>query len=165
MTMRRATTLGKGKKSDFTTEGKIQNSQFYNLGSDFDQNHPHSPKWTFGISRSHYDKVFYESGKILDKNIPGPGLYDVLKPFGKEAPKYTMRGKSSEDKEKTKKLIVPGPGEYDYVSTSMTGRYPLSKFKNTTNIIWSHNKSKKIDYESKLKFSYTIFTNLEYSSY
>jgi len=147
MTMKRATTLGKGTKYDFTKDGQTKNAQFYNLGSDFDQGHPHSPKWTFGISRNHYDKVYFESGKILDKNIPGPGIYDVLKPFGREAPKYTMRGRSSELKEKTKKLIVPGPGEYTYVSTSMNGKYPLSKYKNTSNVIWSYNKSKKIDYE------------------
>ena len=123
------------------------------MGSDFDQSHPHSPKWTFGISRNHYDKVYYESGKILDKSIPGPGIYDILKPFGREGPKFTMRGRSSEDKDKTKKLIVPGPGEYTAISTSMTGKYPLSKYKNTSNIIWSYNKSKKLEYESKYKFS------------
>lgn len=152
MTMKRSTTLGKGSKFDFTKEGKSKNAQFYNLGSDFDQSHPHSPKWTFGISRSHYDKVYYESGTVIDKNIPGPGLYDVLKPFGKDGPKYSMKGRSSDEKQKTKKMIVPGPGEYVAVSTSMSGKYPLSKYKNTSNIIWSYNKSKKLEYESKLIF-------------
>ncbi len=155
--MTRSTTLGKGKKYDFTKEAKTKNPQFYNLGSDFDASHPHSPKWTFGIARSHFEKVYIESGKRFDKNIPGPGLYDVLKPFGKEAAQYTMRGRSSENKEKTKKLIVPGPGEYGFVSTSMNGKYPLSKFKNTTNIIWSFNKAKKIEYESEKKKFYFDF--------
>ena len=150
MTVKRSTTLGKGLKLDFTNEGKNKNSQFYNLGSDFDQIHPHSPKYTFGISRSHYDKVYYESGKILDKSIPGPGLYDVLKPFGGEGPKYTMKGKGSEENQKTKKLVVPGPGEYASVSISLSGKYPLSKYKNTCNIIWSFNKSKKLQYEGNL---------------
>ena len=154
--MTRSTTLGKGSKYDFTKGAKNKNSQFYNLGSDFDQKDAHSPKWTFGISRNHYDKVYQENGKILDKNIPGPGLYDVLKPFGGEGEKYTMRGRSNEDKEKVKKLIVPGPGEYTAVSTTMKGRYPLSKYKNTSNIIWSYNKSLKLDYESK-KFFFFIY--------
>jgi hypothetical protein len=149
--MKRSTTFGKGLKYDFT-KGKKNSSEFYNLGSDFDQGHPHSPKWTFGISRNHYEKVYCESGKIIDKNIPGPGLYDVLKPFGREGAKYTMRGRSSEEKNKTKKLIVPGPGDYTFVSTSLNGKYPLSKFKNTTNIIWGYNKSKKIEYESNYIF-------------
>ena len=160
MTMKRSTTLGKGGKYDFTKESKDQNSQFYDLGSDFNQKNAHSPKWTFGISRSHYDKVYYESGKILDKNIPGPGLYDVLKPFGDEGHKYTMRGRSNEDQEKVKKLIVPGPGEYTQVAISTTGRYPLSKYKNTSNIIWSYNKSKKLDYESNNMFIYFDFYQL-----
>ena len=157
MTMKRSTTLGKGNKYDFTKESKNGNYQFYDLGSDFDQKHAHSPKWTFGISRNHYEKVYYESSKILDKNIPGPGKYDVLKPFGNQGQKFTMRGRSNEDKEKTKKLIVPGPGEYTQVSTTTTGRYPLSKFKNTSNIIWSLNKSAKLDYESKIKNNITVF--------
>ena len=149
MTMKRSTTLGKGSKYDFTKDSNNKNSQFYNLGSDFDQKSPHSPKWTFGISRNHYDKVYYESSKMIDKNIPGPGLYNILKPFGAEGEKYTMRGRSSEDNEKVKKFIVPGPGEYTQVSMSTSGKYPLSKLKNTSNIIWSLNKSKKLEYESK----------------
>ena len=69
MIMKRSTTLGKGGKFDFTREGKNKNSEFYNLGSDFDLKNSHSPKWTFGIGRSHYEKVYQESGKIIDKNI------------------------------------------------------------------------------------------------
>jgi hypothetical protein len=149
MVMTRGTTLGKGDKFDFTKEGKSKNSNFYNLGSDFDQKHAHSPKYTFGISRENYDKVYYENSKINDKNIPGPGLYDYLKPFGGEGQKYSMRGRSNEEKEKVKKMIVPGPGEYKQVQTSAAGKYPLSKFSNTKNIIWSLNKGNKFEYESK----------------
>lgn len=148
MTMTRSTSLGKGLKFDFTKDAKDKNSQFYNLGSDFDQKNPHSPKWTFGISKNHFEKVYSETGKIVDKNIPGPGIYNILKPFGKDGFKFSMRGKSSEDKEKTNNLLVPGPGEYTFVSTSVSGKYPLSKYKNTTNIVWSHNKAKKLEYES-----------------
>ena len=123
MTMKRSTTLGKGDKFDFTKEGKSKNSQFYDLGSDFDQKKSHLPQWTFGISRSHYDKVYYESNKIIDKSIPGPGLYDVLKPFGGDGNKYTIRGKPHDESDKTKKFVVPGPGEYGYVKTTDNGRY------------------------------------------
>ena len=155
--MTRGTTLGKGTKFDFTKEGKNKNSNFYNLGSDFDQKKAHSPKYTFGISRDHYEKVYYENGKINDKNIPGPGLYDTLKPFGDDGNKFSMRGRSNDEKEKVKKMIVPGPGEYTQVQTSMSGKYPLSKFNNTKNIIWSHNKSNKLQYESKL-FSFLFYS-------
>lgn len=149
MTMKRSTTLGKGLKYDFTKDAKEKNSQFYNLGSDFDAKSPHSPKWTFGISRNHYNKVYLEEGKVVDKNIPGPGLYNILKPFGKDSFKFSMRGRSSEEKDKAKRPLAPGPGDYGFVSTSMSGKYPLSKYKNTTNIIWSFNKAKKLEYDSK----------------
>jgi len=162
--MKRGTTLGKGNKFDFTKEGKNKSSQFYNLGSDFDQKKSHSPRFTFGISRDHYDKVYYENGKINDKNIPGPGNYDILKPFGMQGQKYSIRGRSNDDKEKTRKLIVPGPGEYVQVSTSTSGRYPLSKYKNTANIIWSYNKSNKLQYESKIIIFILInFFNIFYN--
>lgn len=146
--IKRGTTLGKGNKFDFMKEGKSKCSQFYNLGSDFDQKKAHSPRFTFGISRDHYNKVYYEDSKIIDKNIPGPGNYDVLKPFGLDAQKFSIRGRSGEI-ENSKKFIVPGPGEYAQVSTSKSGKYPLSKYKNTLNIIWSYNKSNKFEYESK----------------
>jgi hypothetical protein len=145
--MKRGTTLGKGNKFDFTKEGKSKSFQFYNLGSDFDQKKPYSPKYTFGISRDHYSKVYYEDGKVIDKCVPGPGNYDTLKPFGKDGQKFSIRGRPNEEKDRLKKLKVPGPGEYAQVSTSKSGKYPLSKYKNTLNIVWSYNKSNKFTYE------------------
>jgi hypothetical protein len=150
VTTKRSTTLGKGGKYDFTKEANNKNSQFYNMGSDFDLNNSHSPKWTFGIGRNFFEKVYQEKGKILDKNIPGPGLYNIIKPFGNDGQKYSMPGKNNEEKDKVKKIIVPGPGEYNAVSTSSTGRYPLSKFKNTSNVNWSYDKSQKLNYEGKI---------------
>lgn len=147
MTTRRTTTLGKGSKYDFTKDSNNRGSNIYNLGSDFDQKNPNSPKWTFGIGRNHYEKVYQDHGKILDRNIPGPGNYNIIKPFGNDGQKYTMQGKNNEEKDKVKKLIVPGPGEYNQVEISAKGRYPLSKFNNTKNIIWSFDKSNKFNYE------------------
>ena len=47
--------IGIGPKSDFT---KTKNSvPYYNLPTDFDQKNPHSPRFTFGISRKFYEKV------------------------------------------------------------------------------------------------------------
>ena len=65
----RSTSLGKGDKFDFTKENKGKNAQFYNMPTDFDPNKPHTPSWTFGISRGYYDKVYYETNKMLDKNV------------------------------------------------------------------------------------------------
>lgn len=74
-------------------------------------------------------------------------MYNVIKPFGGDSSKFSMRGRLNESKDKSSKLIVPGPGEYSAVATSASGRYPLSQFKNTSNIIWSLNKSTKFEYE------------------
>jgi hypothetical protein len=146
--MKRTTSLGRGDKYDFTRENKGKNAQFYNLGSDFDKKSPHLPAWTFGISRDHYEKVYYETNKMNDKNVPGPGKYDCLKPFGSEAYKFSIRGKT-EDKKLSNQSKVPGPGEYPSVSIKPDGRYPLSKFKNTSNIIFGLNKGQRFNYQCK----------------
>jgi len=53
---KRGTSIGYGNRYDFTKH--INNSApFYNYQSDFDPKTPHSPKWTFGISREHFEKV------------------------------------------------------------------------------------------------------------
>jgi hypothetical protein len=146
--MKRSTTLGRGTKYDFTRENKGKNAQFYDLGSDFDKKQPHSPSWTFGISRDHYEKVYYETNKMLDKNVPGPGKYDYLKQFGAEAYKFSMRGKG-EDKKLGAVSKIPGPGDYACIAMKPDGRYPLSKFQNTSNIIFGLNKGKRFDYNCK----------------
>jgi hypothetical protein len=51
----RAASIGYGTKYDFT-KGKT-GAPFYDLPTDFDAKHPHSPSYTFGISRGFYEKV------------------------------------------------------------------------------------------------------------
>ena len=46
---------------------------------------------------------------MLDKNVPGPGLYTITKPFGFEASKFTMVGKQKNIEEKSR-ASEPGPG-------------------------------------------------------
>jgi hypothetical protein len=128
---KRCTSLGKGLKYDFTKENKGKCDKFYNSFSDFDPKHPHSPRFTFGISRSHYEKVYIESNKSIDKNVPGPGKYDTTKPFGKDAFKFSIRGKGKLGVEGSK---MPGPGQYNQISLSSTGKYPLSSYNNLRSI-------------------------------
>jgi hypothetical protein len=118
------------------------------LGSDFDKKAPHLPAWTFGISRAYYEKVYYDTNKMLDKNVPGPGKYNCGRPFGSEAYKFTMRGKS-EDKKLSAQSKVPGPGEYPCLALKPDGKYPLSKFKNMTNICFGANKAQRFNYNCK----------------
>lgn len=151
--MNRTTSLGKGDKYDFTRESKGKNAQFYNTQSDFDPKRPHTPAWSFGISRSYYDKVYYETNKMFDKNVPGPGKYNYLKPFGSDTFKYSMYGKG-ESKNLGKKSKSPGPGEYPLVSINPTGKYPLSNMNNTRAIVFGVNKEKRFNYMCKIHFNF-----------
>ncbi len=52
---KRSTSFGYGSKYDFT---KSKNTApYYNMPTDFDTKKPHLPSFTFGISRSFYEKV------------------------------------------------------------------------------------------------------------
>jgi hypothetical protein len=128
---KRTTSLGKGSKYDFTRDNKGKCDKIYNAPSDFDPKHPHSPKFTFGISRSHYEKVYLESNKSIDKNVPGPGKYDTSKPFGKDAFKFSLRGKGKTADQASK---IPGPGQYNQIGLNSSGKYPLSSYHNLRGI-------------------------------
>jgi len=147
----RATSLGKGEKFDFTRENKGKNAEFYNMPTDFDPNKPHTPSWTFGISRSYYDKVYYETNKMLDKNVPGPGKYQYTKPLGTDAVKFSMLGRG-EDKKVARKSVTPGPGEYPIISINPNGKYPTSAMRNATTIVFGMSKEKRFDYSCKVYF-------------
>jgi hypothetical protein len=141
---KRSTTFGYGGKYDFTRDAKSKCNNFYNVPSDFGERGS-SPKYSFGISRAYYDKVYYETNKMFDKNVPGPGKYNYLKPFGTDASKFSIVGRS--EKWVTKKSNSPGPGEYPPVITiNEKGKYPLSKIKNTPSITFGANQSKRFNY-------------------
>ncbi len=145
----RAASIGRGEKYDFTKEAKGKGDQFYSKGSDFDADHPHSPKWSFGLGRDYFSKVYYETNKMIDKNIPGPGKYDWLKTFGSDSVKITMSTRL-DNKGLGNKILSPGPGEYAItVQTNKDGRYPISQFKNATKIIFGADKTERFKYESK----------------
>jgi hypothetical protein len=152
----RSTSLGRGEKYDFTRNGRGKNPQFYNLPSDFDPKKPHTPSWSFGISRSYYEKVYYESSKFVDKNNPGPGKYNHIKPFGSDAFKFSMFGKGN-SKTFSQTAKCPGPGEYPIVSINTKGKYPLSNMKNATTIVFGLSKEKRFTYSCKLDHIITFF--------
>ena len=83
---------------------------FCNLGTDFDQKNPHGPKYSFANGREKYGKVFLETTKLFDKNVPGPAKYNVLKPFGSDAPKVSFKGKY-DNSESKKKILEDEKGE------------------------------------------------------
>jgi hypothetical protein len=144
---KRSTTLGRGSKYDFTKDHKNKCASIYNSQSDFDPKNPHSPRFTFGISRSHYEKVYYETNKMIDKNVPGPGKYDLLRPFGDDGIKFSIRGK-----EKNLDLLeaskVPGPGSYKPPAINTEGKFPLSNFSNIHNVKFGGKNDKRFNYRS-----------------
>ncbi len=158
--MTRFTSLGKGEKYDFTREGRGKNATIYDLKSDFDTSKPHTPAWTFGISRSFYEKAYCEGNKIIDKNIPGPGKYDFLKPFGHETSKFSMTGKG-ESKGLSKSSKIPGPGEYPIVAINPFGKYPISNVKNVRNVCFGVGREKRFNYSCK----YIVMIILIFSHY
>ena len=89
---------------------------------------------------------------MFDKDVPGPGKYNYLKQFGTEAPKFSIKGKPDE-KGLTSKSKLPGPGQYPVtLSINTEGKYPLSKIRNTTKIIFGLNKSARFNYSCKFFF-------------
>lgn len=53
----RATSIGYGRKSDFTKVDDIKKVPFYNFKNTFDRNVSGAPSYSFGASRDSYDKV------------------------------------------------------------------------------------------------------------
>ena len=58
------------------------------------------------MSRSFYDKVYCEANKPLDKNVPGPAKFNITKPFGSEASKFSMTGKGYDYFKKKKEKFM-----------------------------------------------------------
>lgn len=146
----RAASIGYGTKYDFTKENKDKCQNFYNISKDFNPKTSDAPSYTFGLGRSSFEKVYYETNKMIDKSIPGPGIYSYTKPFGHESPKYTMSTKQDDKglKDKTKQ---PGPGEYNLVGINPKGIYPSSNFSNTPNINFGSSTEKRFKYSTKDK--------------
>jgi hypothetical protein len=146
----RSSAIGFGNKYDFTNtvnKKKRKDIPYYDIPSDFDKKKPHSPAFTFGISREYYAKVLNEKEISHINNIaPGPGMYDYIKPFGNDALKFSLfgrdwaRAKVIKGKEK---VIIPGPGRYDHIASNEEGKYPISSFRNTARSSWSKSKAKR----------------------
>ena len=147
---KRFTKFGYGTKSDFTRGDPRYVPKYYNLGTDFDQKNPHSPKYSFANGREKYGKVFLETNKLLDKNVPGPAKYNVLKPFGSDAPKVSFKGKydNSESKKKNLEDQKDEKSEKRAFSTITiqirpTGKYSVSQIRNVNSLKFDKDKSKR----------------------
>ena len=148
----RTTSFGFGTKSDFTKKDKQIKTDFNYLDSDFNQKHPHGPKYSFpAAGREKYEKVYMENGKILDKTVPGPGKYNYLKSFGSDALKFTMKGRIDPNRivnPKVVKTTMPGPWAYDIaIQINSKGKYPISNIQNFNSIRYNFDKEKRFKYK------------------
>jgi len=143
----KSTSFGYGTKYDFTKENKDKSQPYYNISKDFDPKKSMAPAYSMGLGRSYFDKVYYESNKMIDKNIPGPGIYSYAKPLGSDCSKFTMSYKYPDIKNSINKN--PGPGQYKNMSMNPKGEYVLSQYGNTPGINFTDNKEKRFDYSNR----------------
>ncbi len=139
----RSAFIGYGTKYDFTKENKDKCQVFYNIAQDFNPKTSNAPCYSFGLGRSYFDKVYYETNKSIDKNIPGPAKYNILKPFGSDSAKFSIVAKNDKNGFTISKSKYPGPGEYKSLGINDSGKFPLSNFTNIPTIKFGLNKEER----------------------
>jgi hypothetical protein len=89
---------------------------------------------------------------VLDKDVPGPGKYDLLSTlgFGQNSLKYSMskEGRKKRWKSEILNYEEPGPGQYES-PYNPKGNYHISTLKNTPNNLWSNSKTDRFKNKSK----------------
>lgn len=142
--------FGFGNKYDFTKVKKGNNPEFYSVKRDFDKDNLKGPCYSFGAARETYEKVYYETNKTVDKNIPGPGKY-LPKPI-KTAPSYTIGVRDKSFGQTSRRARDgPGPGAYPpAIQINQQGKYPSSRFKNITSLSFGSPTSQRFKYKGKL---------------
>ncbi len=133
--MNRTAAIGYGTKSDFT-RNKHNRSEFVSIKRDFDEGNQPGPKYSFGLGRDSFTKAYCPGYKNIDKNVPGPGKYNVIRELGADAPKYSLHTICGERGWTNKYMNNPAPGTYSpVVRINSKGKYPISRISN----IQSHN--------------------------
>ena len=99
----RSTTLGYGKKCNYSQNIGCGSNQLYAAPSYFDPKYHNAPVYSFGVSRPK---------KTMEEKSPGP-IYDVTNKFGAEAPGYVFGTAGLKNYKILKRTSsVPGPGAY-----------------------------------------------------
>ena len=132
MRMNRTAGFGYGHKSDFT-KNKSSNADFISIKRDFDKGNERGFKYSFGLGRDSFTKAYCPGYKNIDKNVPGPGKYNVIRELGlgADAPKYTLHEKCGGKAWLYKNMYTPAPGTYSpVVKINPKGKYPLSQISN-----------------------------------
>ena len=150
MRMNRTAGFGYGHKSDFT-KNKNSRTEFVSIKRDFDEGNQRGLKYSFGLGRDSFTKAYCPGYKNIDKSVPGPAKYNVIKELGSDSPKYSMHSICGERGWINRFMNNPAPGTYQpVVRINSEGRYPVSNIANVKSSNWglsrtdrwSHYKSK-----------------------
>lgn len=155
--MRRTASFGFGTRSDFTKNRK--NTEFISIRRDFDKGNQRGLKFSFGIGRDYYKKTVCPGCTIIDKNIPGPGKYNVVGELGADSVKYSMHPKLEYGGWVTKSKNMPSPGDYHpVIQINPEGKYPSSLVENIRRFDFGiSNTSRWNNFRSKKYYLIKIF--------
>ena len=128
--MNRTCGMGFGNKSDFTKKN-YRGTEFISIKRDFDEGNQRGLKYSFGLGREKFAKQVCPGFSNIDKNVPGPAKYNVLKTTGSEMPYYTLHINCGDLGWTNKFMNNPGPGSYQpVVRINSEGKYPVSQISN-----------------------------------
>ena len=176
----RYTKFGYGNRTDFTGGAKKDKNENEKLSKseaiqnkdnkfEIDKRHLHGPQYTMANGREKYGKVYIESAQFLDKSIPGPAVYDVLKKvnqdFGYDAPKVSFGGLDPETRlkklakikeeekrlkmeEKEKQKTDPTYNSKVTIQIRPSGKYVVSQIPNVNSLNFEKDKSKRTQFEA-----------------
>lgn len=146
MISKRGTSFGYGNKYDFTKNKS--GSEFISIKRYCDKGNQPGLKYSFGLARDKFRKVFCPGFKMIDKDIPGPGKYNLFRKPGEDSPHYSMYEKCN-SKSYISRFSSPGPGEYTpLLSINPNGQYPISKISNIKSTHFGIGKSKRFIYKN-----------------
>jgi len=128
----RSTTFGFGTRNNILKSG-AQNTPFYDLPSSFNIK---QQKMADSFRMEHKYQTLIDSK-------PGPGKYNVSKPFGYDALKPSIKGRIFHSDVGPG---YPGPGQYKIGGINKTGQYPSSKMRSTYNISFGSPTSQRFKY-------------------
>ena len=156
MRMSRTTGFGYGQKSDFT-KNKNSRTEFISLKRDFDKGNQTGYKYSFGLGRDSFTKAYCPGYKNVDKYVPGPGKYNVIKELGSDAPKYSMHAICGERGWTNKYMKNPGPGAYQpVVRINSEGKYPVSNISNVKSCNFGLSHTNRWSYYKGILIFYII---------
>ena len=135
--------MGYGQRSDFTKSSI--HTEVVGPKRDYDIGTKHGKCYSFGLSRDKFEKAYCPGYKNIDKNVPGPAKYNILKQFGYNSPKYTLHGTKNENW--TNNIMKnPGPGAYSpVIKINKNGRYPISEISNVKSVCFGRDKSNRFE--------------------